>query len=1402
MNKNIYRVIFNRVRGLLMVVAETASAHGKGGVSCGQSSGSVFSQLNLARWNPLAFATLLAWGMPVFLISVAQANIVADSSAPASQRPTILQTANGVSQVNIQTPSAAGVSRNTYSQFDVTQQGAILNNARTNAQTQLGGWVQGNPWLAAGTARVILNEVNSSNPSQLQGYVEVAGDRAQVVIANPAGISCNGCGFINASRSTLTTGTPIMNGGSLDGYRVERGTVSIDGAGLDASRSDYTDIIARAVQVNAAVWANDLKITSGANQVNTANTSAAPIAGTGAAPSFAVDVASLGGMYAGKITLVGTEAGVGVRNAGQIGASAGEVTVTSDGRLENTGTISGNSAVQIAAREGIANMGTLYSQGDMQLTTQGDIDNQGVVAARNNASLLANGANSHITSGAGSIFAAGLNEDSSLNGGGDLTLTATQGVAANTLNLAGGNLAISSATVDLSNSQTSAGGNMTVTALQGDLDGRNASLLANGQLALTAQGQIAINSTSLIAAGQNLAVTASGLAGDGQMLSYGNAQLDLSGDYTHTGTLQSDGNATIHVAGNLENQSHLLAGGTMDVQAANIGNASLGEIIGSQTVLSTTGALTNRGVIDGLDTQITAATLNNLGTGRIYGDNLSIAAVTLNNDAENAQSPVIAARNRLDLGIDTLNNHAHALIFSAGDMAIGGALDVNRQATGQAGSINNTSATIESLGNLDIASAQINNLNEHFSTQQEQVSQQPFTEYQLSGSPNRYDSAIAYMNNGATDGLLQAITPAGTNDDFNRYAYTRTITETQVNETDPAQILAGGDMTISANTVLNDKSRIIAGGNLTGAINTLTNTEVAGTHVSTDSGSATHYYRIHEKGQDSQGASTSGYNPAAAVQQISLTPTVYAQNTVSAGTGTQLLAMSLANLAQGNTAPLKVTLQSSLFQQNPDASAGYLIETDPRFASYRTWLSSDYMLQQLNLDPATTQARLGDGFYEQKLVREQIASLTGRRFLDNYANDEAQYQALLNNAVTVAKQWNLIPGVALTPDQVAALTSDIVWLVEKTVTLPNGQTTQALVPQVYVRVQPGDINGAGALLSGETVNLNLKGDLNNAGTIAGRQVVNLAAQNINNLGGRISAADVAVTARQDINNLGGTLQGENSLIASAGRDLNVISSTRTQTGEQGSRTNPSASLRTNISRVAGLYVSAPGATLIASAGNDINLNAAQIGNAGAGGQTLIAAGNNLNLGTVTESSSQNIVWDDKNYRKDASQTETGTLIQTQGDIQLLAGKDLTAKAASVTSQNGSLQAVAGNDIVLTAGKNRYSLDEAHQATGTSSAFSSKTITTRDTLDQTTSQGSTFSGNTVDMNAGRDLTLQGSNAISTQGTTLAAQNNITLAVPRTPNAKPTFVTRKNPVSSAPAASASPSAPSSKAPIKKA
>lgn len=371
----VYRLVFNRTLGVMQVASELVNAPRGGSDARGGN--------RVATLHPVSFALWLAlgWVGVVQPLSAQQSptagRIIADPNAPADHRPTVVTSANGTPQVNITTPSAAGVSRNQYQQFDVGSQGAILNNSRTDTQTQVGGWVQGNPWLATGTARVILNEVNSSNPSQLNGYIEVAGARAQVVIANPAGIQVDGAGFLNASRVTLTTGTPIVSNGALEGYRVSGGAIRIAGAGLDASRTDYTDIITRSLQVNAGIWANQLQASLGNNVVSADHTGVAAQAADSAAPAFALDVGALGGMYANRIWLVGNEHGVGMRNAGRIGAQAGELVVTADGRLENTGALHAQQDTRVSASGGVANAGTLSAERELRVDTPADIDNSG-----------------------------------------------------------------------------------------------------------------------------------------------------------------------------------------------------------------------------------------------------------------------------------------------------------------------------------------------------------------------------------------------------------------------------------------------------------------------------------------------------------------------------------------------------------------------------------------------------------------------------------------------------------------------------------------------------------------------------------------------------------------------------------------------------------------------------------------------------------------------------------------------------------------------------------------------------------------------------------------------------------------------------------------------------------------
>jgi hypothetical protein len=428
---------------------------------------------------------------------------------------------------------------------------------------------------------------------------------------------------------------------------------------------------------------------------------------------------------------------------------------------------------------------------------------------------------------------------------------------------------------------------------------------------------------------------------------------------------------------------------------------------------------------------------------------------------------------------------------------------------------------------------------------------------------------------------------------------------------------------------------------------------------------------------------------------------------------------------------------ASLFATHPESTSRYLIETDPRFANYRNWPSSDYLLNNLGLNPNTTQKRLGDGFYEQRLIREQVAQLTGYRYLDGYSSDEDQYVALMNAGVTFAQQYGLKPGVALNAAQMAQLTSDIVWLVEQEVTLADGGTQRVLVPQLYVRVKEGDIDGSGALLSGSSVNMQFAGDLTNAsGTIAGRTAVVISADNIHNLGGRITGQNVAVIAQTDLNVIGGTIDAANSLTAIAGRDINIVTTTRDSRSSTGMLPYSDAASGTDLAavtldRVAGLYVTNPGGSLMAVAGRDITLAGAEVKSAG---DASLSAGRDMNLDSVTSGRSEDIRWSEKNAREGLQSQETGSIVSGAGNVSLQAGGDLTARAATL-SAGETLSLDAGDKLTLYAGENQASAETRHATKSGMSHYSLDADSQETTLARTT-----LNATDIQLRSGGDMTL--------------------------------------------------------------
>lgn len=272
-------------------------------------------------------------GAPVFFITtlLLGVSLPVQSEVVFSNDATVSKAANGVPLVNIARPNAKGLSHNQFTQFNVEQKGLILNNSTQPVNTQLGGYVPGNAQLTTRSATVILNEVVSANPSVLQGYMEVAGTKAAVVVANPWGLSCDGCGFINTSSAALATGKPVIQpDGQLSGFTVGQGRLSLEGSGLNASNTERLSFFTRALIVNAELHANDLGIVTGNNELGLDGT-AKGVSDQGEKPEFAIDSSAIGGMYANTIRLIGTEAGVGMRLAAPVAAMTGNVTISANG---------------------------------------------------------------------------------------------------------------------------------------------------------------------------------------------------------------------------------------------------------------------------------------------------------------------------------------------------------------------------------------------------------------------------------------------------------------------------------------------------------------------------------------------------------------------------------------------------------------------------------------------------------------------------------------------------------------------------------------------------------------------------------------------------------------------------------------------------------------------------------------------------------------------------------------------------------------------------------------------------------------------------------------------------------------------------------------------------------------
>jgi filamentous hemagglutinin len=564
--------------------------------------------------------------------------IIPDGGAPAGNQPTVTTAPNkNVPLVDIVAPNSMGLSHNKYNAFNVDKQGAILNNFKGEAggPSILGGILPGNPNLRSSSpASVILNEVTSGSRSAFNGHVEIFGAKADLIIANPNGITCDGCGFLNTPRMTLTTGKPDINSdGRLGGFTVDGGDITFSGGDANFAagegKVDLFDVVSRTVQVNGKIYGKDLRLTAGRNKFSYATRDAAALTAISGSPEFAIDGSALGSMQADTIRLVVTEKGAGVRMRGDMAASAGELSLSADGKI-SVGNISGIAGVTMrspssVAAKSIKSKKRVLVQADKGITLDtvvaGDEEmvldgGQGLLSITGEAASLHN-----ITLSA----AAGVSAKA-LNAGRDLLVTSTSGnvevgtlaesgnsltidaagsisavslISTNSMNLkaarkiavagaahATGNLAVTAASI-AANSILSDAGEVSLVATTGSVNVRTL-LSAAGDLSLTVsridaqdvRGQKAITIRGAVAVGGqilgggNVAISGSGIS----------AGLIASGvDFAKTFDprkaapsidLAKSGNLTLNVVSGAIDTATLVSAGALNITAASLtGNA-------------------------------------------------------------------------------------------------------------------------------------------------------------------------------------------------------------------------------------------------------------------------------------------------------------------------------------------------------------------------------------------------------------------------------------------------------------------------------------------------------------------------------------------------------------------------------------------------------------------------------------------------------------------------------------------------------------------------------------------------------------------------------------------------------------------------------------------------------------
>ena len=713
----------------------------------------------------------------------------------------------------------------------------------------------------------------------------------------------------------------------------------------------------------------------------------------------------------------------------------------------------------------------------------------------------------------------------------------------------------------------------------------------------------------------------------------------------------------------------------------------------NKLTIDSTGKLQNTGTIAATDANVTTKSLEQMNKGKFYVDTAKITtdSVIQKGNTETKGAPVMIAQKDLSIATNSIVNTDGSVIKAEGQLQLGKTMDSTGTVSGKIDSIVNTASTIEFGQGGALLAKSIDNKNGGITLKRVAVGEKEHVKNEVApaGSIKRYQLSEEriYLDHEQipkdkvvihTRENLQLSINGEYHERWTKYEYDRTREKDVVDTSNPGRIISGGDLHMDVDHMTNEASQISAAGDITGTVGHYEQSNPKGNEYITEDGTATSYSRRKRRGRDTTNIRTANY-----------------KNTIVNPTDVPVAVYGSHVDNSKSDAKIDASLLNSMSQLSTNPNTTYVIETDPNFTNRRNFLSSDYVLSRLKLDPMNVQKRLGDGYYEQQLVIQEIMRQTGKSRLQSGLSAEEQYRQLMDAGISVTKSQSVALGRGLTEVEQKNLKEDVVLLVSKAVVLPNGKTETVLVPTLYLAPTTKRVDGA-ANLQAQSINLSVD-TMKNSGSIVADKDVSITGNTIHNDNGLIKGNTTTVIANDEVRNTQGTIIGNDTVSVYAKKDVINEGGTITQTNAAGS---------TKV-----------------SAGRDV-----------------------INVGVQYEAANSKVEWDSRNNRRETMTGVDQGRIGGAGETTVVAGRDISMAAGIITSDVNT-HVAAGHNVTMKAMNATHELEEHRFDKGKSGGGHSQTTESHDLVNAQSSVGSSIEGKHVSVVASDAVQLEGSQLLA-------------------------------------------------------